>query len=145
MSLHRWFFNLFFSPTYLVLDFRNLLMRQDIDGLLVSLPPVLADGLMFSFFKILPPNTRHCLLPETHAYYMPVMKIQYPLLRDTIWCSFACEVLGMACYLYYGVFFRVTQLSACPEAPGSWTNDDWDITEAFKNLYQLSIWFKPIC
>ena len=59
-------------------------MRQDIDGLLVSLPPVLADGLMFSFFKILPPNTRHCLLPETHAYYMHVMNISVPFLRDMI-------------------------------------------------------------
>jgi hypothetical protein len=34
------------------------------------------------------------------------MKIPYPLLRDMIWCSFACEVLGMACYLYYGVFLE---------------------------------------
>ena len=79
---------------------------------------------MFSSLQSSPPNTRTCLLPETHAYYMSVMKIQYPLIRDTISCSFACEVLGMACHenlvsIDYGVFFRVTQLSACPEAPGS--------------------------
>jgi hypothetical protein len=39
---------------------------------------------MLSSLKISPPNTRCCLLPETHACYMPVMKIQYPLLRGTI-------------------------------------------------------------
>ena len=59
-------------------------MRQHIDRLPASLPPVSAYGLMFSSLQISPPNTRHCLLPETHAYYMPVMKIQYPLLKDTI-------------------------------------------------------------
>ena len=59
-------------------------MRRDIDGLPASLPPVSAYGLMFSSLQSSPPNTRNCLLPETHAYYMPVMKIQYPLLRDTI-------------------------------------------------------------
>jgi len=79
-------------------------MRRDIDGLRASLPPVSAYGLMFSSLQSSPPSTRNCLLPETHAYYMPVMKIQYPLIRDTISCSFACEVLDMACYLDYGVF-----------------------------------------
>ena len=58
-------------------------MRQDIDRLLASVPPVSAYGLMFSSLQS-SPNTRTCLLPETHAYYMPVMKIQYPLLKDTI-------------------------------------------------------------
>ena len=106
MSLHRRFFNQFFSLMYLVLDFSDLLMWQDIDGLPASLLPVSAYGLMFCSLKISPPNTRHCLLPETHAYYMPAMKIQYPLLKDTMWCSFACEVLDMACYLYYGVFLE---------------------------------------
>ena len=59
-------------------------MRQDIDRLPASLRPISAYGLMFSSLQISPPNTRHCLLPETHAYYMPVMKIQYPLLKDTM-------------------------------------------------------------
>ena len=59
-------------------------MRQHIDRLPASLPPVSAYGLMFSSLQISPPNTRHCLLPETHAYYMPAMKIQYPLLKDTM-------------------------------------------------------------
>jgi hypothetical protein len=59
-------------------------MQQDIDGLPTSLPPVSAYRLMLSSLKISPPNTCRCMLPETHAYYMPVMKIQYPLLRDTI-------------------------------------------------------------
>jgi len=59
-------------------------MRQDIDGLPASLPPVSAYALMFSSLQSSPPNTRSCLLPETHAYYMPVMKIRYPLIKDTI-------------------------------------------------------------
>ena len=85
-------------------------MRRDIDGLPASLPPISAYALMFSSLQS-SPNTRNCLLPETHAYYMPVMKIQYPLIRDTISCSFAYEVLGMACHedsvsIDYGVFLE---------------------------------------
>jgi len=106
MSLHRRFFKSVLRPYVPCFEFQcpALLMRRDIDGLPASLPPVSAYGLMFSSLQSSPPNTRNCLLPETHAYYMPVMKIQYPLIRDTIWCSFACEVLGVACYLDYGVF-----------------------------------------
>ena len=49
-----------------------------------------------------------------------------------IWCSFACEVLGMAA-TYIMQFLRVNQLSACLEAPSWWTNDDCYASEASKN------------
>jgi hypothetical protein len=52
-------------------------------------------------------------------------------------------------------FFRVTHLSACPEALGSWTNDDWHITESWTSanfLYGPSLFANnllsyhlPIC
>jgi hypothetical protein len=50
-------------------------MQQDIDGLPTSLPPVSAYRLMLSSLKFSPPNTHRCMLPKTHACYMPVMKI----------------------------------------------------------------------
>jgi hypothetical protein len=59
-------------------------MQLDIYGLLMASQRVSAHGLMFSSRLIPPPNTRHCLLPETHAYYKPMMKTQYLLLKDTI-------------------------------------------------------------
>jgi hypothetical protein len=34
---------------------------------------------------------------------------------------------------YIMQFLRVTQLSACLEAPRWWTNDDWYVSEALKN------------
>ena len=61
----------------------------------------------------------------------PMMKSPYPLLNNMIWCSFACEVLGMAVTSIMQ-FLRVSQLSACLEAPSWWTDDDCYASEASK-------------
>jgi hypothetical protein len=63
-------------------------------------------------------------------FLQPVMKSLCPLLQDMIWCLFACEVLGMTCYLYYAI-----SESDCLEAPGWWTNDHWHVSKASKSYF----------